>query len=132
MMSSEVGIQTEKAKRSLRRQRTGGENMATLTLELPVDVRERLEEESEKRGQMPAEVVVGILRREFVQKPEHQTQQERIIEVIERTGLVHPLSEELRSLVDPDKDYEAIRRELSERSFTPPLSKIVIDNRGAK
>ncbi len=104
--------------------------MATLNLELPVDIRQRLEEESEKSGQMPAEIVLRLLHREFAQKTEHPTQQERIVEAAEKTGLIHPLSEELRSLIDPDKDYEAIRRDLAEQSFDPPLSKVVMDNRG--
>jgi hypothetical protein len=104
--------------------------MATLNLELPVDIRKRLEEESAKSGQVPAEVVLRILRREFVQKREYPTQQDRIVEAVEGTGLIHPLSDELRNLIDPDKDYEVIRRDLAEQSFDPPLSKVVMDNRG--
>jgi hypothetical protein len=104
--------------------------MTTLTLELPVDIQKRLVEESEKRRLIPAEIVLEILRRELFRRPEYPTQQEQIIQVIERTGLVHPLSEEIRNLIEPDKDYEAIRRELSEQVFDPPLSKVVINNRG--
>ena len=104
--------------------------MASLTLELPVDIREHLVEEAEKSGRAPAEVALEILRRELYQKPEHLTRQEQIVGVLERAGLIRPISNELWALIVPGKDYEAIRRELMERVFDPPLSEIIMENRG--
>ncbi len=104
--------------------------MATLTLELPKDLLKLLQKRASERGEGLQEVALEILRRELV--PEVKSERERVIEVLQAAGLIRPLSEELQQMIDPDIDYEAVRRELAERSFDPPLSQIIIENRGEK
>ena len=94
-------------------------NMTTLTLELPMDLLGLLQERASERGQE--------LQKELT--PE-KSEREQVIEALRASGLVRPLSEELRQMIDPDIDYEAVRRELAEQSFDPPLSQIILENRG--
>ena len=108
----------------------GGEKMATLTLELPKDLLELLQKRASERGQELREAALQILRKELA--PEAKSERERVIEVLQAAGLIRPLSEELRQMIDPSIDYEAVRRELAERSFDPPLSQIILENRGEK
>jgi len=104
--------------------------MATLTLELPKDLLELLQKRASERGQELREAALQILRKELA--PEAKSERERVIEVLQAAGLIRPLSEELRQMIDPSIDYEAVRRELAERSFDPPLSQIILENRGEK
>ncbi|GAG34298.1 unnamed protein product [marine sediment metagenome] len=105
-------------------------NMTTLTLELPKDLLSLLQERASKGGQEPQEAALRILRKELA--PEAKSEREQVIEALRASGLVRPLSEDLRQMIDPDIDYEAVRRELAERSFDPPLSQIILENRGEK
>ncbi len=104
-------------------------NMTTLTLELPMDLLGLLQERASERGQELQEAALRILQKELT--PE-KSEREQVIEALRASGLVRPLSEELRQMIDPDIDYEAVRRELAEQSFDPPLSQIILENRGEK
>jgi hypothetical protein len=105
-------------------------NMTTLTLELPKDLLRLLQKRASEEGQEPQEAVLRILQKEL--SPEAKSERERIEQALEESGLIRPLSEELRQMIDPGIDYEAVRRELAKRSFDPPLSQIIIENRGEK
>jgi hypothetical protein len=104
--------------------------MTTLTLELPKDLLSLLQERAAERGQKLQEAALRILQKELA--PEIKSEREQVLEALQASGLVRPLSEELRQMIDPDIDYEAVRRELAERSFDPPLSQIILENRGEK
>jgi hypothetical protein len=104
--------------------------MATLTLELPKDLLSLLQQRASERGQELQDAALRILQKELA--PEVKSERERVIEALHTSGLVRPLSEELRQMIDPGIDYEAVRRELAEQSFDPPLSQIILDNRGEK
>ncbi|MEA3459317.1 MAG: hypothetical protein U9R11_01325 [Chloroflexota bacterium] len=104
--------------------------MANLTLELPKDLLKLLQKRASEGGQELQEAALQILQKELA--PEAKGERERVIEVLRASGLVQPLSEELQQMIDPNIDYEAVRRELAERSFEPPLSQIILENRGEK
>lgn len=104
--------------------------MATLTLELPKDLLRLLQERAVEGGEELQEAVLRILERELA--PEARSEREQVIEALRASGLVRPLSEELQQMIAPNIDYEAVRRELAERSFDPPLSQIILENRGEK
>ncbi|MFQ6016531.1 MAG: hypothetical protein ACE5NP_13945 [Anaerolineae bacterium] len=104
--------------------------MATLTLKLPKDLLMLLQKRASERGQELQEAALRILQKELA--PEAKSERERVIEALRTSGLARPLSEELRQMIDPDIDYEAVRRELVEQSFEPPLSQIILENRGEK
>ncbi|MBM4466895.1 MAG: hypothetical protein FJ014_15315 [Chloroflexi bacterium] len=104
--------------------------MTTLTLELPKDLLRLLQERASEREQELQEVALRILQKELA--PEAKSERELVIQALQEAGLIRPLSEELRQMIDPSIDYEAVRRELAERSFDPPLSQIIIENRGEK
>ncbi len=105
--------------------------MTTLTLELPKDLLSLLQERASERGQELQEAALRILQKELAPE-EVKSGRERIVEALRTSGLVRPLSEELRQMIDPGIDYEAVRRELAGQSFEPPLSQIILDNRGQK
>ena len=104
--------------------------MTTMTLELPKDLLRFLQKRASERGEELQETAMQILERELA--PEAKSERELVIEVLQAAGLIRPLSEELRQMIDPGIDYEAVRRELAERSFDPPLSQIILENRGEK
>ncbi|MFQ5813733.1 MAG: hypothetical protein ACE5I2_11200 [Anaerolineae bacterium] len=104
--------------------------MTTLTLELPTDLLRLLQERASERGQELQEATLRILQKELVS--EVKSERELVIQALQEAGLIRPLSEELRQMIDPSIDYEAVRRELAERSFDPPLSQIILENRGEK
>jgi len=104
--------------------------MDILTLEMPKDLLAILKKRAVERGEEPQKVALSILQKELA--PEAKSERERVIEVLQAAGLIRPLSEELRQMIDPSIDYEAVRRELAERSFDPPLSQIILENRGEK
>jgi hypothetical protein len=104
--------------------------MTTLTLELSKDLLSLLQERASERGQELQEAALRILQKELAS--EAKSERERVVEALRTSGLVRPLSEELRQMIDPSIDYEAVRRELAGRSFDPPLSQIILENRGEK
>jgi len=97
---------------------------------MPKDLLAILKKRAVERGEEPQKVALSILQKELA--PEAKSERERVIEVLQAAGLIRPLSEELRQMIDPSIDYEAVRRELAERSFDPPLSQIILENRGEK
>lgn len=104
--------------------------MTTLTLELPRDLLSLLQERASERGQELQEAALRILQKELA--PEVKSERELVIQTLEESGLIRPLSEELQQMIDPSIDYEAVRHELAGRSFAPPLSQIILENRGEK
>jgi hypothetical protein len=104
--------------------------MDILTLEMPKDLLAILKKRAVERGEEPQKVALGILQKELA--PEAKSERELVIQALQEAGLIRPLSEELRQMIDPDVDYEAVRRELAEQSFDPPLSQIILENRGEK
>ena len=104
--------------------------MDVLTLEMPKDLLTLLQRWASERGEEPQKAALRILQKELAL--EAKSEREQVIEALRASGLVRPLSEDLRQMIDPDVDYEAVRRELAERSFDPPLSQIILENRGEK
>lgn len=45
-------------------------------------------------------------------------------------GLPASFPQPFADLIDPTLDYEAIRHDLASKTFTPPLSEIIIEDRG--
>ena len=107
-------------------------NMTTLTLELPKDLLKLLQKRASERGQELQEAALRILQKELA--PEAKSEREQVIEVLQAAGSIRPLSEELVKkyvhCLDPI-ERERIRQELAKKTFTPPLSEIIIQNRGA-
>jgi hypothetical protein len=104
--------------------------MDILTLDMPKDLLALLQKRAVERGEEPQKAALRILQKELM--PEARTEQELVIQALQEAGLIRPLGEELRQMIDPNIDYEAVRRELAERSFDPPLSQIILENRGEK
>ena len=108
-------------------------NMTTLTLELPKDLLRLLQKRASEEGQEPQEAALRILKEELT--PEAKSERERIEQALEDSGLIRPLSPELREKyvrrLDPI-ERERIRQELAKKTFTPPLSEIIIQGRGER
>ena len=107
--------------------------MTTLTLELPKDLLSLLQERASERGQKLQEAALRILQKELA--PEAKSERARIVQALEDSGLIRPLSPELREkyvrCLDPI-ERERIRQELAKKTFTPPLSEIIIQDRGER
>lgn len=107
--------------------------MATLMLKLPKDLLRLLQERASEEGQEPQEAALRILQKELT--PEAKSERERVVQALEGSGLIRPLSPELREkyvrCLDPI-ERERIRQELAQKTFTPPLSEIIIQGRGER
>ncbi|MFQ6059456.1 MAG: hypothetical protein ACE5MB_11330 [Anaerolineae bacterium] len=108
--------------------------MDILTLELPKDLLALLQKRAAEREQELQEVALQILRKELAAEGEPESERERVIQALQASGLVRPLSEELVNkyvrLRSP-AEREKMRRRLEQKTFTPPLSEIIIQDRGA-
>jgi hypothetical protein len=106
--------------------------MTTLSLELPRDLLSLLQERASERGQELQDTALRILQKELT--PE-ESERERIAQALEDSGLIRPLSPDLREkyvrCLDPI-ERERIRQELAKKTFTPPLSEIIIQSRGER
>jgi len=100
--------------------------MTTLTLELPKDLLRLLQKRAVERGEEPQETALRILERELA--PEAKSERERVIEALQAAGLIRPLSEELRQMIDPTITYEEVEAALAKASGKP-LSEIIIEQR---
>jgi hypothetical protein len=107
--------------------------MDILTLEMPKDLFAILKKRAVERGEEPQKVALSILQKELA--PEAKSERERVIEVLQAAGLIRPLSQELVEkyvhCLDPIK-RERMRQELAKKTFTPPLSEIIIQGRGER
>lgn len=101
-------------------------NMATLTLELPKDLLRLLQKRASERGQELQEAALRILQKELT--PEAKSEREQVIEVLRASGLVRPLSEELRQMIDPSVTHEEVEAAFAEAGGKP-LSEIIIEQR---
>jgi len=107
--------------------------MTTLTLELPKELLRLLQKRAVERGEELQEVALQILEKELA--PEAKSERERVVQALQEAGLIRPLSPELREKyvrgLDPI-ERERIRQELAKKTFTPPLSEIIIQGRGER
>ena len=107
--------------------------MTTLTLELPKDLLSLLQEHAAEREQELQEAALRILQKELA--PEVKSERARVVQALEDSGLIRPLSPGLQEkyvrCLDPI-ERERIRQELAKKTFTPPLSEIIIQGRGER
>jgi SOS-response transcriptional repressor LexA len=99
--------------------------MDILTLEMPKDLLALLRKRASERGQEPQEEALRILKKELT--PEAKSERERVIQALEDSGLIRPLSSDLRKkyvrCLDPI-ERERIRQELAKKTFTPSPSSL--------
>jgi hypothetical protein len=101
-------------------------NMTTLTLELPRDLLSLLQERASERGQELQDTALRILQKELA--PEVKSEREQVIEALRASGLVRPLSEDLRQMIDPTVTHEDVEAAFA-RAGGKPLSEIIIEQR---
>lgn len=80
------------------------------TITIPEELYEKLRREAQARGL----TVEGL----------------KVLEALSKGGLSPLTLDPFSDLIDPTVDYEAVRRELVDRNFTPSLSEITIADRG--
>jgi hypothetical protein len=100
--------------------------MDILTLEMPKDLLAILKKRAVERGEEPQKVVLSILQKELA--PEAKSERERVVEVLQAAGLIRPLSEELRQMIDPSVTHEEVEAAFA-RAGGKPLSEIIIEQR---
>lgn len=100
--------------------------MTTLTLELPKDLLRFLQKRAVERGEELQEAALQILERELA--AEAKSERERVTEVLQTAGLIRPLSEELRQMIDPTVTHEEVEAAFA-RAGGKPLSEIIIEQR---
>jgi len=104
---------------------------------IPEDVMEELRRRAAQRGVKPQTLAVEILRKGLLPKrrrrPRPKTERGRVIEALHKSGLVRPVDRALiQKYVQPmsPADREVLRYRLTQRTFRPTLSEMVIQDRG--
>jgi len=100
--------------------------MTTLTLELPKDLLRFLQKRAVERGEELHEAALQILEGELA--AEAKSERERVTEALQAAGLIRPLSEELRQMIDPTVTHEEVEAAFA-RAGGKPLSEIIIEQR---
>jgi len=103
--------------------------MDILTLEMPKDLLALLQKRASERGEEPQKAALRILEKELA--PEAKSERELVIQTLQEAGLIRPLSEELRQMIDPSVTHEEVEAAFA-RAGGKPLSEIVIEQRGPK
>jgi len=103
--------------------------MTTLTLRLSKDLLRLLQKRSVERGEEPQKVVLGILQKEL--DSEAKSAREQVIEALRASGLVRPLSENLRKMSDSSVTHAEVEAAIA-KAGGKPLSEIIIEQRGPK
>jgi len=102
--------------------------VAKLTLELPLELQQLLQRRAARTRKEPRQVAIEILQKELAAEEKPRSERERVVEVLQRAGLLRPLSDELRKIADPAVTHEEVRAALG-RAGGKPLSEIVIEQR---
>ena len=102
--------------------------MTKLTLELPLELQQLLQRRAARMRKEPRQVAIEILQQELAAEEKPRSERERVIEVLQKAGLLQPLSDELRMMADPTVTHEEVRAALG-RAGGKPLSEIVIEQR---
>jgi hypothetical protein len=103
-----------------------------LTIQIPKPLALRVEKRAHAEGKRPQTVVVEILEKEL---PSIHTMQETSLtvhDVLAEEELLAPLDEEWLAMLEADFDEDAAERELEQLAFDPPLSQIIIEDRGPR
>lgn len=103
--------------------------MTTITINLPQESYRRLQEEASKAGKSP-EALGRELLEMFLQAGE-EAGPRTARGVLQASGRVRPLSETLRRKIIPGVTLDEVRASLTEAGG-PPLSEIVLEQRGSK
>jgi len=102
--------------------------MIKLTLELPLELQQLLQRRAALTRKEPRQVAMEILEKELAAEEKLRSEQERVVEVLQRAGLLRPLSDELRKIADPAVTHEEVRAALGSAGGKP-LSEIIIEQR---
>ena len=102
--------------------------MAKLTLELPLELQQLLQRRAARTRKEPRQVAIEILQKELAAEEKPRNERERVVEVLQRAGLLRPLSDELRKMADPAVTHEEVRTALG-RAGGKPLSEVIIEQR---
>jgi hypothetical protein len=102
--------------------------VAKLTLELPLELQQLLQRRAARTRKEPRQVAIEILQKELAAEEKPRNERERVVEVLQRAGLLRPLSDELRKIADPAVTHEEVRAALC-RAGGKPLSEIIIEQR---
>ncbi|MBI1986848.1 MAG: hypothetical protein HYS70_00670 [Nitrospinae bacterium] len=96
------------------------------TITIPEELYEKLGREAQARGL----TIEGLLEQVGRSLSLTSPCPEEILETLRQGGLSPLTLDPFSDLIDPTVDYETVRRELADRTFTPNLSEIIIADRG--
>lgn len=103
--------------------------MSAIVIDLPPDTRRTLEEQASQSGKTPEELSRELIERglHINENPPSPTARD----VLARAQKISTLSEAMRRRIIPDIPLDDVRAALNKTSG-PPLSEIIIDQRGGK
>lgn len=96
------------------------------TITITEEIYEKLSREAQVRGL----TIEGLLEQIGMSLGLTSPCPEEILEALRQGGLSPLTMDPFSDLIDLTIDYETVRRELADRTFTPSLSEIIIADRG--
>jgi len=96
------------------------------TITVPDEVYARLQAAAQVRG-LSVEVLLTDLTRQLSAPTSAHAKE---LAALAAGGLPASFPQSFADLIVPTLDYDAIRRDLASRTFSPPLSEIIIEDRG--
>lgn len=90
-----------------------------------------LQQRAQRAGKDADALAEEMLQKAIAQAPpaHQETEPEMIRRILREDGLLLRDASEYTVVLDPDVDYEAIRRELASIHLDPPLSETIIEER---
>lgn len=104
--------------------------MATLTIDLPTDLYDRLRAEAERAGQLPEDVARAWLAERL--PPPATSDREKVREALRAAGLLAELGPEMKKRAARSTATLEEVSAMLERAGGRPLSEIVLEQRGPK
>ena len=105
--------------------------MTTLTLDLPQELIERLNEVAERQRQ-PVDVIVRDWLEERLPSPDPQSDREAVRDALRAAGLLTELGPKMKERADRSTaTLEDVRASLDRASYKP-LSEVILEMRGSK
>ena len=113
--------------------------MNTLSLTLPPQAFQRLQERAKRVGQSPEAVAQDLLMTQLTPPTDEPAQLDQVIQAMYAKGDLVAMSPGLARWTDDlcrslgtEAELQGLRREMEETVLTPPLSQVILEMRGPK
>jgi plasmid stability protein len=115
------------------------DGMNTVTLTLPPQIFQRLQERAKRIGQSPEAVARDLLVERLMPPADEPARLDEVIQTMYAEGDLVAMNpnlvrwaDDLRHSLGTEAELQELRREMEETVLDPPLSKVILEMRGPK